>query len=398
MSFYLSKAVCVRTVHFDLVCGASGDMILAALLDLGAPLERLRSDLARMGIDGLSVDSETVRRSGLRCRHMKLSWSTPREYRHLPDILEIIAKAKLPERAQRRCETVLQRLAEAEADAHGIPVDKVHFHEIGAVDTIVDIAGAALCLEYLDAEEVTFSTLTVGRGSIKTAHGRMPVPVPATARMIRGLEVRTIEVDTEVLTPTGCALLTALGRQQQGIPDGIVSASGNGCGDREFEHHPNLLRAFLVNKAPAQSGSPEYVCVIESDMDHVSGEVMAFAAQECMDAGALDVSWCPQLMKKGRPGYRLTVIGEPAAREALTDIIIGQTRSLGVRYHFMQRTVAERSAVEAQLDGAAIDAKQCRYKEHTFTKPEFDALAALARRTNRPLPELFEMFLAQSRR
>lgn len=388
----------MRTIHFDLVCGASGDMILAALLDLGAPAERLRGDLTRLGIEGLSVDSESVRRGGLHCRHMKLSWSTPREYRHLPDILEIIARASFSERVHERCERVLRRLGEAEAAAHGIPIEKVHFHEIGAVDTIVDIAGAALCLEYLDAAAVTYSRLTVGQGTVKTAHGVMPVPVPATARMLEGLDIRTLDIDTEILTPTGCAVLTALGQQRAGIPDGTIEASGHGCGDRTFERYPNLLRAFLVNEAPAASGSGEYVCVIESDMDHLGGELMAFAAQECMDAGALDVSWSPLLMKKGRPAYRLTVVCEPSMRERMTDIILTQTRTLGVRYHFMQRTVAQREAAAVELDGSTIDAKRCRYKGHSFTKPEFDALAGLARRTGRPLPELLELFLSRQGR
>ncbi len=387
----------MRTVHFDLVCGASGDMILGALLDLGAPAERLRADMARLGIEGLTIESESVRRSGLRCRHMKLSWRSPREYRHLPQILETIGGAQFSDRVYRRCETVLQRLGEAEASAHGIPIEKVHFHEIGAVDTIVDIAGAALCLEYLDISAVTYSRLTVGRGTVKTAHGVMPVPVPATASMIEGLEVRPLAIDTEILTPTGCALLTALGRQTPGLPAGIIEASGCGCGDRTFEHHPNLLRAFLVGEKRATDGPAEYVCVLESDMDHVSGEVMAFAAQQCMDAGALDVSWGPQLMKKGRPAYRLTVICEPSARETMADIILTQTRTLGVRYHFMQRVVAQRSAVAVQLDGHDIDGKHCCHKGHSFTKPEFDAVAELARRTNRPLPELLDLLSVQSR-
>lgn len=381
----------MSTVHFDIASGASGDMILAALLDLGAPLERLQADLGRMGLEGLSVGTERVGRHGMSANHMVLSWTTPRSLRHLQDILHIIESAGLPQRVVERSRAVLERLGRAEAEVHGVPLDHVHFHEIGAVDTIVDIAGSALCLEYLDATRVTYSALVDGHGAVKTAHGLMPIPVPATAKLVTGRKLRTIDIESELLTPTGAAILTTLGEQVGVMPEGLVSAVGIGCGDKEFHGAANILRTFLVTEGSA--GSATQVCVLESDMDHVSGEVMAFAAQECMEAGALDVSWGPVFMKKGRPGYRLSVICEVALREKLTDIVMRQTRTLGVRWHIAERAVASREQQQGSLLGQTIDEKLCTYKGESFRKIEYEALAALARSRQRPLPEILEEYL-----
>jgi uncharacterized protein (TIGR00299 family) protein len=366
-------------------------MILSSLLDLGAPLDRLQADLGRMGLEGLSVATERVGRHGMSANHMVLSWTTPRSLRHLHDILHIIEGAGLPDRVVERSRAVLEALGRAEAQVHGVALDHVHFHEIGAVDTIVDIVGAALCLEYLSVSRVTYSTLVDGHGAVKTAHGVMPVPVPATARLIAGKRLRTVDIESELLTPTGAAILTTLGEQVDVMPEGVVSAAGIGCGDREFHGAANVLRAFMV--AEGGPGSVSRVCVLESDMDHVSGEVMAFAAQECMDAGALDVTWSPVYMKKGRPGYRLGVVCEVGAREALTDIVMRQTRTLGVRWHIAERAVASRELQQGSLLGQAIDEKLCTYKGESFRKIEYEALAALARSRQRPLPEILEEYL-----
>jgi pyridinium-3,5-bisthiocarboxylic acid mononucleotide nickel chelatase len=381
----------MQTAYFDTICGASGDMILSALLDAGAPLEKLQEDLGRLPIPGLSVNVEKVKRHGMAASHMVLAWDTPNEYRHLHDILAIIEQGGFAPRVVERSRAVLSRLAEAEAAVHGTSVHHVHFHEIGAVDTIVDIAGVALCLDYLGVEEIRFATLTDGHGTVKTAHGEMPVPVPATAKLIAGLRMRGLDVEGELLTPTGAAVLTTLGSQCAHVPEGVVRAIGVGCGDKDVHGHANVLRVFLLDTGTI-SGAPARVCVLESDMDHVSGEVMGFTAEECLRAGALDVSWAPVFMKKGRPAYRLTVVCEVTAREPLTALVMKHTRTLGVRWIEMQRTVAAREAVGAAIDGQAVAAKRCGAGSEAFVKPEFEDVARLAREQGRSILDVYEAF------
>jgi pyridinium-3,5-bisthiocarboxylic acid mononucleotide nickel chelatase len=384
----------VRTLYFDVTCGASGDMILAALLELGAPLEQLRADLGRLPVQQLSIGVDRGCRRGLACGSMELSWAEQRTYRHLSDLVALVQAGNYPPSVVKRCTDVLNRLAEAEASAHGVEVERVHFHEIGAVDTIVDILGASLCLEYLGIERIWYSTLTVGSGAIETEHGEMPVPVPATSRMIQGLRLRGLDTGTEILTPTGCAILTTLGEQVRAIPEGTVAGIGVGAGTREINGCSNVLRAFLIERDEHSHEPRHKVCVLESDMDHVSGEIMGFTAEQCLGAGALDVSWTPVFMKKGRPGYRLTVICEEGDRDRLAGLIIGQTRTLGIRYTHVSRIAAERESGTTAFQGTQVAEKHCRYGSYRFSKLEYESLASLARTSGRPLVELLEEYLA----
>ena len=381
------------TLYFDLVSGASGDMILAALVALGAPVQFLNRELGRLGIPGLAIKSTHLKRSGISCRHMKLSWTTPKEYRHLHDIAEIIKKGRFNEAINKRCESVLNRLAEAEAAAHGIAKSEVHFHEIGAVDTIVDIVGTCLALDYLSVERILFSTLTEGRGIINTEHGVMPVPAPATANLMAGFHVTRLDVPSELLTPTGAALLTTLGIQSLTPPEGIVKKNGYGCGTREFLHHPNFLQASLIEtKDMIDPSSGDEIDVLETDMDHLSGELMGNVATLLMKQGALDVSWTPIFMKKGRPGYRLTVIAKPGATPVLTDLIFFNTRTLGVRIQRMQRVIAQREAHKGTFEGCTVSEKWCSYKGHSYVKIENDDLVKISEHTKTPVIEVAEWY------
>jgi hypothetical protein len=383
----------MKTLYFDVVSGASGDMILSSLLDLGVPLEHLRTELAKLSIPGLTVGVERKKRSGISAAHLVLHWDDAKEFRHVHQLLDIIKAARYPSRVFDRCSSVLMRLGKAEAKVHGIPLEHVHFHEIGAVDTIVDVAGICLALEYLDAGEILFSRLTDGRGTVETAHGRMPVPVPATAEMAKGFELELLDVDGELLTPTGCAVLTALGSQRPGGFSGTIIGTGYGCGTKELDKTANVLRVFLTEPRAASSDACG-VWVVESDMDHITGEVMADAASRLMALGALDVSWTPVFMKKGRPAYRLTVVcgADEAIRQTLIDAIMIHTRTLGVRFHSVNRVTAERKETEGTLRGEKIEEKQCSYRGHSFTKPEYEALARLSGKTGVPVVELMEEY------
>jgi uncharacterized protein (TIGR00299 family) protein len=383
-----------KILYFDCLSGASGDMVLAALVDLGVPVGYLRRKLRQLRIPGLSISASKERRNGIACRRMRMRWRSPRAYRRLPEIMRILKKGRFGASVYGTCGAVLDRLAAAEAKAHGIPVNKVHFHEIGAVDTIVDIAGACLALAYLKPDEVRFSALTEGHGTVRTEHGTFPVPAPATANLIRGFHVSRLDVPAELLTPTGAALLTALGTQSLLCPEGVVKAVGHGCGAKVLETHPNFLRAVLVEteKPPQGRGGGDTVAVVESDMDHVSGEVMGNAGSLLLENGALDVSWTPLFMKKGRPGYRLTAIAPPKKAAALIDLVMIHTRTLGVRVRRVRRVVAEREIREVGFSGYRVSEKRCSYKGHAFSKIENDDLVRIAKEKKIPVVELMERY------
>jgi hypothetical protein len=381
----------MKTLYFDVMSGASGDMILSALVDIGVPKPYLRRELAKLKIPGFAFDVETQKRSGISASHLKMKWETPRAYRHIHQILAMIKKAGYKAGVYSRCEAVLMRLGKAEAKVHDMALEKVHFHEVGAVDTIVDIAGICLGLDYLGVDEILFSTLTDGRGTVTTQHGTMPVPVPAVAAMAEGFDLRILDIATELLTPTGCAVLTALGRQEKSGMSGRIINSGYGCGDKVLEKTPNVIRVFLLEAGGESSG--ENVAVIESDMDHISGEIMGDAAALLMRQGALDVSWTPVFMKKGRPGYRLTVLCAPDRQQELIDTVMLHTRTLGVRVHAARRVVARRKQGKGKLRGQTIEVKECSYKGHSFTKPEYDALARISGTTGVPVVDLMEEYV-----
>ncbi len=387
----------MRKVHFDITCGAAGDIMVAALCDLGVPREYLQEQIGKMGIPGLTLDFETLKCSGISCRRLLLSWETPEKYRHLPGILEIIRKGGYPDRVFERCRRVLHTIGEAEAKVHGIALEKVHFHEIGAVDTIADVVACSLALEYLEIEKVTFSELTVGHGTITADHGTMPVPVPATAEMLRGYGYRTLDIPTEILTPTGCALLTALGTQTTTGSEGCVEAVGYGCGTKTFANYPNILRVLLLSESPEEKNGHDQVCVLESDIDHISGEVMAFAGEELMNEGALDVVWCPVFMKKGRPGYRLSVLCRIEDRDRLIRCIMRNTHTLGVRYALRNRVVAPRSEVKSKICGETVCMKSYEVGNGTYERPEYEDIARVAREKGVPLIELLRGIRGEER-
>ena len=386
----------MKTLYFDVMSGASGDMILSSLVDIGVPVAYLRRELAKLKIPGFTFDVEKQKRSGISASHLKMKWDTPRTYRHLHQILAMIKKANYKAGVYSQCEAVLMRLGKAEAKVHGMPLEKVHFHEVGAVDTIVDVAGICLGLDYLGIDKILFSTLTDGKGTVNTRHGIMPVPVPAVAAMAQGFDLRILDISTELLTPTGCAVLTALGKQVKSGISGKVLKTGYGCGDKILADTPNVLRLFLLEAGGESSG--EHVAVIESDMDHISGEIMGDVAARLMREGALDASWTPVFMKKGRPAYRLTVLCAPGRQQELIDTIMLHTRTLGVRVHAARRVVAERKPAMGRLRGQAIEVKECSYKGHSFTKPEYESLARISGKAGVPVAELMEEYYAGKER
>lgn len=240
-------------LYFDLLCGASGDMILASLVDLGVPLSFLNDRFHTLQIPGLAIEQTRQIRAGRSCTQLLIRWSqeSQREYRNLYGILTLLQRGSFPPGVLETCRRILGRLAEAESRVHGVPVEQVHFHEIGAVDTVVDVLGFALSIEYLGINRILFSALTVGTGTVDTAHGILSVPAPATQEMLAGFEVRQLATGTEILTPTGCAILTACGRQVGEKPGGALAGEGYGCGQKCIESFPDYLRVFHLSGEPS---------------------------------------------------------------------------------------------------------------------------------------------------
>lgn len=379
-------------IYFELVSGASGDMLLASLIDLGVPVDYLNEQYARMPLEHVTLKTKRVERNGIQCTHLDPLWEHAQSYRHLHQIVDIIKKGSFSPSVFDRSVRVLDRLATAESHVHGISKEEVHFHEIGAVDTIIDIVGVCCALEYLGIEKIEFSTITDGHGTIKTAHGIIPVPVPATAFLIQGFDLKIIDISTELVTPTGAALLTTLGIQVKQM-SGSVKKIGYSCGTKRFEHHPNILRSFLLEDGSANYNDEVYL--IESDMDHISGEVMGHVAGLLFENGALDVSWIPIFMKKGRPAYRISVISKVETYQQLVDLIITNTHTLGVRVQNVQRIVASRSQKSIRFLDQDVSEKLCEYKGYTFSKLEYEAIAALSREKKMSLIEITEEYVRQ---
>lgn len=390
----------MHTLFFECSSGASGDMILSALFDMGVPAPRIGEQLHRLPVGEFSIEVKPTYRNGIRCSSLHIEYTANQPFRHLHTITESIHNAGYSSWVTENSIAVLRRIAEAEAHVHGEPIEKIHFHEIGALDTIIDIVGTCLCLEYLGCPDILFSTLTTGHGTIKTAHGTIPVPAPATVEIARGFCMKRLDVEDELLTPTGCALLTTLGTQSETTSTALMRTFGYGCGTKQFPHHPNVLRVIELQESAGhtQSGGLQRVCMLETDIDHISGEDMGFATRMCRENGALDVVWSPVYMKKGRPGYRLCVLCAPHLARSLTETIIAHTHTLGVRQHDLARRCAEREPgtavfpAQSMFPNEKVATKSCRYHNIHFSKPEYESLAEIAKKYSVPLAQVRSAF------
>jgi uncharacterized protein (TIGR00299 family) protein len=387
----------MKHLYFDLLSGASGDMLLASLIDIGFSVEYLIKRLESLKIEEITIGVNKIERNGVRCTLISPESQPSHHYRHFTDIMKILKAGNLENSIVQRAEKVFTHLAKAEAQVHNVALEEVHFHEIGAVDTIIDIVGFCCALEYFHIDTFYYSTLTDGFGTVKAAHGVMPIPVPAVAVLIQGKRFKAIQVETELLTPTGAAILTALGTQVETAPEGIVEVSGYGCGSKQFADHPNYLRTMLIETdKTANAGNGDIITVIESDMDHISGEVMGYTTRILFENGALDVVWIPVFMKKNRPGYRISVISKPETSQMLAELLIKTTRTLGVRIENKKRLIAQRGSSEVDFSGSLCNEKRCSIGEYTFSKLEFDDLERLARQNDVPVMDIIEKYTRSS--
>jgi uncharacterized protein (TIGR00299 family) protein len=381
----------LKAGFFDIVGGASGDMILAALIDAGADPEGVTSALRPAGLQ-FHLRTETASDHGIRVRRVKVEAPEEHAHRHLADIRELLAQAELPKRAGERAIAAFEALAEAEAEAHGSDASHVHFHEVGAVDAIVDIAGAAVLAEDLGLGLLTASPVPLARGTIECAHGTLPAPAPATVNLLRGIPVTHSDLGFENVTPTGAAILRTLCDGFGGMPAMTLQRVGVGAGSRESVK-PNWLR--LLVGSVEDEGEEETVVGIETNVDDMTPEAIAHLMARMMAAGALDCYATPALMKKGRPGSLLTVLAGRADGVRLGEMLLAESSTFGVRFSEMNRLCLPRETVKVETPYGEVRIKVGRpVGREPKVAPEFDDCREAAERHRVPLAEVQQAALA----
>lgn len=383
----------MRIGYFDCFSGASGDMILGACLDAGVPLEALQADLAGLNVPGFRVAAEKIKKQGFAATQfdVQLDPSTHKPHRHLKHIREIIEKAQLSERVRRSAMSVFTRLAEAEAQVHGTTIEKVHFHEVGAIDAIVDVVGACAALERLGIDEVVCSPIPTGSGTVQCEHGLMPVPAPATANLLTGVPLAASDEIGELTTPTGAALLTSLAKRFGPLPAMRIERTGFGAGRRDGKTRPNVLRLVIGESLAGVSGTDEFdeVQVLEVNLDDTPAEVMGYVLDRLMAAGALDAYATPIVMKKNRPAVQLTVLSPPDRQAELEEILLTETSTLGVRSHTARRRKLARRTETVQTAGGPVRIKiGQRGGQVLKASPEYEDCRRIAETSHRPLSEV----------
>lgn len=381
----------MRIAHFDCFSGVAGDMVLGALVDAGCPLETLQDIMSRLSLPGVTLTAEKVLRHGLAATHARVvvEPGSQKAHRHLPQIVKIIDDANLSPNAAANAIAVFVRLAEAEALVHGTTVEKVHFHEVGAADAIVDIVCACAGLEALGVEQVTCSPIPTGNGTVTCEHGVMPVPAPATAQLLRGVPIASCDEYRELTTPTGAALMTTLATQFGPLPELAIRSIGCGAGSREGETRPNLLRLILGDAVESDIADCDLVTVLETQLDDATGQTVAHACERLLEAGALDAYITPIIMKKGRPGQLLTALARPADVDALEAVIFAETGTFGVRRHDARRSKLQREFETVSTRYGGIRVKVGRRGGKIIRAwPEYDDCAAAAAKTGAALHEI----------
>jgi len=374
--------------YLDCFSGISGDMLLGALLDAGLPLEELRSDLSRLPLSGYEVTAERVKKGGICGTKVHVKAEETPAHRGLRDILAIIGEAELPAQVGRDAELTFRRLAEAEARVHGEPVEKVHFHEVGAVDAIVDIVGAFCGLHRLGITEVYGSPLPLGGGWVNTAHGRLPVPAPATVELLRDVPTYGGPVEAELVTPTGAAIVSTVCRSFGPMPPMKAQKIGWGAGHLDFPH-PNLLRVFVGE--PSTRLPEQHLVLIETNLDNMNPELFGHLMERLFEAGALDVFYTPIMMKKSRPATLVSVLAEPALVDELSGILFRETTTLGVRLREVARRCLDREWQEVETEYGRVRVKMGRIGSEVVTvAPEYDDCARLAREQGVPAKVVYE--------
>ena len=394
----------MKTAYLDCFSGLSGDMFLGSLLDAGLPFDQLKQCLQTLPFHGYELELRRETRnqiSGTRfvvhldeAHHKKFGHHkhghkrSDHENRGLKAIRDIIDRGDLTDSVKAKSMAIFESLARVEGNIHNLPPDQVHFHEVGAVDSIIDIVGTVYALEVLGIERLLVSPLPLGSGFVKTAHGRIPVPAPATLALLKGVPVLNSGVQQEMVTPTGAALATGLADAFGPMPTMVVQNVGYGVGSRELPDRPNLLRIIIGHED--HGNQTDTVVVLETNLDDMRPEFLGYLMERLFHAGALDVVFLPVQMKKNRPGVQVQVISKPEHKDHLTEIMVQETTTLGIRFRYSRRMVLERNQAEVESPWGKISVKRVVQGESTRLVPEYDVCREIALKNNIPLREVYQ--------
>jgi uncharacterized protein (TIGR00299 family) protein len=382
-----------RVAHFDCFSGISGDMTLAALLDAGVDPAVVRDGIDSLGLS-IRLEVEKVRKGGFAATQVHVETPEENTHRHLPEVEEILQRGQLTAGQHQLALRIFRRLAQAEATVHGRPPDEVHFHEVGALDSIADIVGAAIGLDALGVERFTSGPVPTGSGTIRCAHGLMPIPAPGTAELLRGVPLRPSTVKAELTTPTGAAILTSIVEEWIDQPAMTVERIGYGAGQRDLLEQPNVLRLFVGTAAePGLQGvEHDQVWVLQTNLDDLPAEVVGYCYDLLLAAGALDVFSTPVFMKKNRPGILLTTLAPEAAVPALEEILFRETTTLGIRRYLTSRDKLHRQPHTVTTHWGPVEGKLgWREGRPPVFAPEYESCARLAREHGVPLRAVYEL-------
>ncbi len=392
----------MKTLYFDCFAGAAGDMILGALLDAGLPFDELQRALGSLAVDGCQVSADRVVKGGITAVKFRVhevaavaagaaaGAAAAHRHHHLKDIRAAIDRSALSAAGKARANRMFTRLAEAEAAIHGMSLERVHLHEVGATDSIIDIVGAVFALEWFGADRVVVSPLNVGGGLVRSAHGVFPVPAPATLRLVGDAPVYSSGLPFELLTPTGALVLTEYADAFGPVPAMRIDRIGYGAGDRDLPETPNVLRVVVGTAAAAVDVTPVMrVAVMACEIDDMNPQIFGALMDRLYAAGALEVFYQPVQMKKNRPGTLMTVVCRPADRRTLADLVFRETTTIGVRYHEMDRECLDRETVPVTTPWGEVRVKVARRGGDVLNaQPEFDDVARLAAEHGVPIKDV----------
>jgi uncharacterized protein (TIGR00299 family) protein len=385
----------MKILYYDCFSGISGDMNLGAMIDLGIDQGFITEELNKLNVKGWELIAEKDQRHGINGTKVTVRQTRHEHvHRHLSDIKKIINNSSLDSRTKELSMKIFMKVALAEASVHRIPVEKVHFHEVGAIDSIIDIVGAAICFNALNVDEVHVSPVELGSGFVKCDHGKLPVPAPATAEIIQGIPVRKGGVDFEATTPTGAAIIAALGTEFGHEAAIRIEKTAYGIGHKEHPDVPNILRVFLGEKAEASS-SGHTAYQLECNIDDMNPEFFDYISDKLFNTGASDVFLSNIMMKKGRPGVVLNVICEPEKADSLKAVIFTESTSLGIRTFPFRKDTLARKFEKIDTPYGEVTIKRSFYKENEVSsKPEYDDCKRIASEKGIPVKEVYNQIMA----
>jgi len=377
----------MKIAYFDCFAGISGDMILGALFDCGLNQSLWNKELSKLNLPGYEVEVKKIEKQHIAATKVNVKIKESSQRRKLSDIDSLISKSSLDSDVKQKSVQIFTRLAEAEARVHGQKVEEFHFHEVGAIDAIVDVVGSVLGLKLLQVEEIYASPLPLSRGLVKTSHGNFPVPAPATAELLSGWPVKNIDVDGELVTPTGAAIITTLAKHQEGL-DFTPLKAGYGAGDQEFKEFPNVLRIIFGERVSTYE--KDEIAILETNLDNTEPQILGYLLEKLMNSGAKDAFFTPVTMKKNRPGVLLTVLADPTDYSKIGEIIFRETYTSGIRIRRESRLKLPRLIVEVQTDLGRARVKLIGQDSNLEALPEFEDCKIIAQKNNLPFRIVYQ--------